>query len=143
MASSRDKQQIEFRGICLSGPFKNQEIEGKINLSLNDSVRLTQKSSSNYNRRSSQQNYSDRDDRDDYNYREERYNSGYYERSSRYREIAEDEDSGDGMQLLIVLFGLIFLVNLVAGQFISSGNSSADEKVSPTYQFNADYYNSY
>ena len=137
MASSRDKQQIEFWGICLNGPFKNQEIEGKINLDFADSIRLTQKSSynyrennSDYNRRFSKQNYRDRDD-----YREER--SGYYDASSRYRD--RDEDSGDRMQLLIVLFGLIFFVNLVTGQLITPSNSSSSEKVTPAYQYNADY----
>ena len=135
MASSRDKQQIEFRGICLNGLFKNQEIEGKIDLDFEDSVRLTRKSSSNYresksdyNRRSSNDNYRDRD-----NYREER--SLYSDRFSRYRERIEKENSEDEMQLLIVLFGLIFFVNLVAGQLITSSSSSSYETVNPTSQY--------
>lgn len=145
MASSRDEQQIEFRGICLSEPFKNQEIEGRINLSLADSFRFAQKSKSGYrdsrsdsNRGfSSQQNYNYRDERGGSNYREER--SYYGGKSSRDRGRFSEENSGDGLQLLIVLFSLIFFVNLVAGQLISSSNSSSYETVPPNYQLNADY----
>jgi len=144
MASSRDEQQIEFRGICLSEPFRNQEIEGRINLSLADSLRFTQKSKSgyresksDYNRRSSQQNYNYRDDRRGSNYQEDR---GYYgSKSSRDRGRFSEENSGDGIQLLIVLFSLIFFVNLVAGQLISSSGSSFNEPAPSSYQFNADY----
>ena len=144
MASSRDNQQIEFRGICLSEPFKNQEIEGRINLSLADSLRFTQKSKSDYresksdyNRRSSQQNSNYRDQRGGSNYREER--SSYGDKSSRDRGRFSEENSGDTLQLLIVLFSLIFFVNLVAGQLMSSSSSSSYERVTPSYPLNADY----
>ncbi len=145
MASSRDEQQIEFRGICLSEPFKNQEIEGRINLSVADSLRFTQKSKSDYresksdyNRSSSSnKNYNYRDDRRGSNYQEER---GYYGgKSSRERGRFSEENSGDGLQLLIVLFSLVFFVNLVAGQLMSSSSSSSYERVPSSYQINADY----
>lgn len=144
MASSRDEQQIEFRGICLSEPFKNQEIEGRINLSLADSLRFTQKSKSDYresrsdyNRGSSQQNYNYRDERGGSNYRDER--SYYGGKSSRDRGRFSEENSGDGIQVLIVLFSLVFFVNLVAGHLISSSSSSSYERVPSSYQLNADY----
>jgi hypothetical protein len=145
MASSRDEQQIEFRGICLSEPFKNQEIEGRINLSLADSLRFTQKSKSDYResksdyntRSSNQQNYNYRDERGGSNYRDER--SNYGSKSSRDRGRFSEENSGDALQLLIVLFSLIFFVNLVASQLISSSSSSSYERVPPSYPLNADY----
>ncbi len=93
MASFRDEQQIEFRGICLSEPFKNQEIEGRINLSQTDSLRFTQKSNSDYrdsksdyNRSSSKQNHNYREDRGGSNYREERSSSYQGGKSSRSRQ---------------------------------------------------------
>ncbi|MDY6806861.1 MAG: hypothetical protein SXA11_24060 [Cyanobacteriota bacterium] len=143
MSSSRGEQQIKFRGICLTEPFRNQEIEGTIDLSQGNSVRFTEKYNSNYlesksdyNRRSSKQNYNDRDNRGSYNDR----SSSYSRRdSSRNRGRTREEESGEVMPLLILLFGLIFFVNLVAGQLMTSSSYSSYERVSPSYQFNTDY----